>query len=97
MRVSNRSAAHHIANLDRFTNSAGSFRGEDVLTTYDYKQGRLSDDLFKMLCQSGAKYVIYSYGTPIAWISAHGKWFVPEIRYSVTTSKHQSIVRGAVA
>lgn len=33
--------------------------------------------------------VIYSYGTPIAWLDA-GAWIVPDVTYSVTTSKHQS-------
>ena len=33
--------------------------------------------------------VIYSYSTPIAWLDA-GEWIVPDVRYSVTTGKHQS-------
>ena len=33
--------------------------------------------------------VIYSYGTPIAWLDA-GAWIVPDVSYSVTTSHHQS-------
>lgn len=33
--------------------------------------------------------VIYSYSTPIAWLDA-GQWIVPQVRYSNTTSKHQS-------
>lgn len=32
--------------------------------------------------------VIYSYGTPIAWLDA-GAWVVPDVRYSGTTGKHQ--------
>lgn len=40
-------------------------------------------------------YAVYSYGTPIAWF-AHGTWTVPEVKYSVTTSRHQSAVRQAV-
>lgn len=37
------------------------------------------------------KGTIYSYGTPIAWFdSEYGVWVVPDVRYSVTTSKHQS-------
>jgi hypothetical protein len=34
-------------------------------------------------------YVVHSYQTPIAWF-AHGKWFVPNVRYSPTTSRQQS-------
>ena len=40
-------------------------------------------------------YVVFSYVTPIAWYCA-GEWTIPETKYSVTTSKHQTIVkRGA--
>lgn len=40
-----------------------------------------------------ALYVVWSYRTPIAW--AYGNVVrIPEVRYSVTTSKQQSIVRG---
>lgn len=42
-----------------------------------------------------ATYVVYSYSTPIAWY-AHGTWVVPDTRYSVTTSAHQSRVRTAL-
>lgn len=39
-------------------------------------------------------YVVYSYATPIAW--AYGTTVrIPDVRYSVTTSKQQSLVRGA--
>lgn len=34
-------------------------------------------------------YVVYSYQTPIAWY-ANGIWTMPDVRYSVTTSRHQS-------
>lgn len=37
--------------------------------------------------------VIYSYSTPIAWLDA-GQWVVPDVRYSNTTGKHQSYLRG---
>lgn len=34
--------------------------------------------------------VIYSYATPIAWYDAEfGKWFVPNVNYSITTTRHQ--------
>lgn len=40
-------------------------------------------------------YVVYSYNTPIAWHSASG-WIVPDVKYSVTTSRHQSKIEVAV-
>lgn len=41
-------------------------------------------------------YAVYSYGTPIAWYDNERGWIMPSERYSVTTSKHQSIVRDAL-
>jgi hypothetical protein len=34
-------------------------------------------------------YAVYSYATPIAWF-ANGAWFVPNVKYSQTTSRHLS-------
>lgn len=41
-------------------------------------------------------YVVLSYATPIAWHTPTG-WTVPDVRYSVTTSKHQGRIRTAVS
>lgn len=72
--------------------------------------GRMSGpalDTFAGYRQAGAiDYVIYSYGTPIAYRVTHyvrhmgaceSKWIVPADRYSVTTSKHQGKVRTAIS
>ena len=45
----------------------------------------------------GIDYVIYSYDTPIAYRTNDGKWAIPDAKYSVTTSKHQSTIRYAVS
>lgn len=37
-------------------------------------------------------YVVQSYETPIAWF-ANGQWWVPNVRYSPTTSRQQSALR----
>lgn len=52
-------------------------------------------------------YIVWSYGTPVAWHVADpeadmangygGFWEVPDVRYSVTTSKHQDKIRAAIA
>ena len=44
----------------------------------------------------GIDYVIYSYATPIAYRTTDGNWTIPDAKYSVTTSKHQSTIRYAV-
>lgn len=59
-----------------------------------YYTGHLSERLRNILNQRAMRghisQVIYSYGTPIAWLD-NGKWIVPDVAYSITTSsKHQS-------
>lgn len=41
-------------------------------------------------------FVIFSYGTPIAWAYDNEEFIVPDVRYSVTTTNHQNVVRTAV-
>ena len=43
----------------------------------------------------GIDYVVYSYGTPIAYL-AGGEWVTPDTKYSATTSKHQGTIRYAL-
>lgn len=40
-----------------------------------------------------AQYLIYSYDTPIAWLTVNGTWLIPEEFYSATTTKHQGMTR----
>jgi hypothetical protein len=42
--------------------------------------------------QNGETYVIFSYDTPIAWFY-EGGWELDSRKYSVTTSKHQNIIK----
>lgn len=42
-------------------------------------------------------YVVRSYYTPIAWFTVDRGWIVPQDKYSVTTSRHQGIVRRAIS
>jgi hypothetical protein len=41
-------------------------------------------------------YVIFSWSTPIGWVLGTGEAFVPEVRYSPTTTRHQNVVRNAL-
>ena len=56
--------------------------------------GRLPRDLDATA--RDADYVVYSYATPIAW-RTQGQWHTPAERYSVTTSRHQSLIFTAIA
>jgi hypothetical protein len=57
--------------------------------------GRLVTEYHPSVCT--ATYVVYSYGTPIAWRLRDDGWHVPAERYSVTTSKQQGRVRAALS
>ena len=91
--VNQRDAVYYIENrldfrasalegLDGRTNTYGRLDAEEVA---QYERVKESID-----------YVVLSYRTPIAWHSAEG-WYVVAQKFSVTTSKHQSIVRRATA
>jgi hypothetical protein len=91
--VNQRDAEYYITNrldfrasalegLDGRTNSYGRLDSEEVA---QYEKVKESID-----------YVVLSYRTPIAWHSAEG-WYVVAQKFSVTTSKHQNLVRRAVA
>jgi len=95
--LNQRDAIHYIATGQEFKASALSGKRE----TYTPDSGRLNSGEFSRLVvdfnNSGrSMYVVYSYGTPIAWHTAEG-WYVVEQKFSVTTSKHQNYVRRAIA
>jgi hypothetical protein len=75
---------------------AGALRGESV-KGYGHP-GRLEGSARESFNASDGSlaYVIYSYATPIAWKRSDGAWFMPDDSYSVTTSRHQGIVRVAL-
>lgn len=93
--MNQRDAIHYIATRQDFKASALSGKYESVRP----HEGRLDLDenrkLKEHFSDSGG-YVVYSYGTPIAWRTASG-WYVVEQKFSVTTSKHQNYVRRAIA
>lgn len=95
--IPNNKATEYIQNRINF--DASNFKGFNLSLTPECFQpvtGRLSSDLVLQLELDKPDYIIYSYGTPIAWHGAFG-WSLPAIKYSQTTSRHQSIVRSAIA
>jgi hypothetical protein len=59
-----------------------------------WRWGRLDYDLRDSVKR--ADYVIWSYSTPIAW-RTDGEWHAPEVKYSVTTSRHQGRIFTAIS
>jgi hypothetical protein len=58
--------------------------------------GQLDQNNIMNLKKDEPSYIVYSYATPIAWFGKIG-WVLPAIKYSQTTSRHQSIVRRAIS
>jgi len=80
-----------------FRNSTGSLYGCPADAAYGLPGWLSGDERETWHNQRGdMDYVIVSYGTPIAWRTPSG-WYTVEQRFSVTTSRHQSQVRQAIA
>jgi hypothetical protein len=94
--LNQKDAEHYIANRREFTASALS----GYHTNYTPQAGRLNGEEYAKLTEASARgkfvYVVYSYGTPIAWCDSEG-WYVVSQKFSVTTSKHQNLTRRAIA
>jgi len=90
--MNQRDAIHFIATQQDFKASAlsGSY------VKFTPSTGRLDPEESAKLRDAVARYVVFSYGTPIAWYGEQG-WYVVEQKFSVTTSKHQNYVRRAIA
>lgn len=76
--------------------TSGALSGGSPTSGYTPEMGRLPINYRDSFVQ--ADYVVYSYGTPIAWhLPNMGVWRIPDVSYSVTTSRHQSKIRAALS
>lgn len=90
-RVPNFEAGASIARMEPFKSNTGSLRGVQG----SEGTGRLPQKEAELMRSRKVSYTVYSYGTPIAY-HHEGQWHYPDVSYSNTTSRHQSIVRGAL-
>ena len=88
-----------LHNRETFKTS-GSLRGERVDLTAGETPwaGRMPhDEVLTMGLNSsmrnGIHYIVFSYDTPIGFVYGDGSVDIPSASYSVTTSRHQGIVR----
>ena len=90
--------ARAIKNGEDF-NTSGALKG--IANPWWIESGRMNIAYAKAMYAArdniGIDYVIYSYGTPIAYRTNNGEWTIPDAEYSATTSKHQGVVRYAVS
>ena len=90
--LNQRDAIHYIATREEFTASALSG------SRYSLGAGRLNgEEDYKFYSSvNSMDFIVYSYGTPIAWHTPEG-WYVVAQKFSQTTSKHQNLTRRAIA
>lgn len=94
----------------QFPRYRNAFRGRKMNVGRLSQLGQLPDEWRAKWRQDKGEidYVIYSYETPIAWrvsdtwYGNHGqthshRWVMPNVKYSLTTSKHQGKVRTALS
>lgn len=95
--MNQRDAIHYIATGQEFKASALSGVNASV-SGLNGAFGRLNAEEFARFKQDEIRvdYVVYSYGTPIAWRTSEA-WYVVSQKFSVTTSKHQNLTRRAIA
>jgi hypothetical protein len=96
--LNQKDAEHYITNRKQFTASA--LRGSSC-KGWVPEAGRLNAEEYAKLDQTvryGSEwvYVVWSYDTPIAWFDEEG-WYVVSQKFSVTTSKHQNLIKRAIA
>lgn len=75
---------------------AGNLTGSTTLSTTGKLPMAYVGEILRTRDEDKLEYVVYSYRTPIAWYG-RDKWTIPAVRYSVTTSNHQGVVRRSVA
>lgn len=94
-----REAGDAIRRRETFVAGDGSLTAEYLHGAGPLAWGRAPDNVTNGIREargeSAPLYVVLSYGTPIAWAGPGEALTVPDVRYSVTTSKHQNIARRA--
>lgn len=93
MRVNSDHGAALASIREPFT-SHGSLSGVKGKTSTGYLPGAIADAYHQR--GQHITYTVLSYATPIAWHDDERGWIIPEVRYSVTTSKQQNKIRRAI-
>ena len=90
-----------LANMRPFKSGSSGNMTADAFTQGDFEGrgglggglGRLSSYWSTQILSATPIYVVYSWATPIAWVSDFGDVTVPWDTYSPTTTHHQGLCR----
>jgi hypothetical protein len=95
-RLNRRQAWDAIKNREAFSNSTGSLRGETSPRVGPWDTGRLNESERKRLETDrdtvGISYIVYSYATPIGWVTNDGVLYKVTQKFSPTTSCHWGLI-----
>lgn len=85
-----------LANLIPFDSQgamwARRYDGTEDAESFGRYESHVGDGLrVRFYADSGPLYVVYSYATPIGWVTSSGSIVVPDEKYSVTTTNHQNL------
>ena len=76
--------------------TSGSLYGEaGVAWTRGYLPSRFRDEFVAR--HDHITYTVVSYATPIAWYDDEYGWIIPDVTYSVSTTRQQGIIRRALS
>jgi len=97
-RITTHETPHYIERRLRFY--AGAMTGSTVSIGNDYRIGdlpadhvkRWRDDVNRAKATGREMYAVWSYDTPIGWAVGGETPYMPPVRYSITTSRHQDLV-----
>lgn len=100
VRTTTRTADPEITARQPFYTSGAMF-GEFVTVGTASRLGRLPDAERVIWREAFHKhgrdlYAVWSYGTPIGWAGPGESLYIPDVKYSATTTKHQGNLRRAV-
>lgn len=95
--VNNHEAKRYIAKLKPFQNYGATFSADIIQKGDGFSIGEAPPEVHRMLgraVKNGDVYVVFSYWTPIGWITHPGgeDFVIPDRVYSPTTRRHQTIL-----
>lgn len=94
MRISNAKAGAAIVAGESFDNSNSTLGGRSSFIGWGDVPAEHREN--SEVVDTHIAYWVYSYDTPIAWVDNNGVWFMPPVRYSITTTNHQHLVARAI-
>ncbi len=83
-----------LRNCEPFKRSGFAMQGiEGAVSSTGRLEGDAKDSYNQAARENNLAYTVLSYATPIAWVTRGGDVIIPDGRYSVTTTHHQSLCR----